>query len=129
MPGIRSSLSVPLRGLALLAVVCLAMTAAMARDISISQPRSEETVHDNSGNVTVQIKARLGHDQRIRLLIDDSKAAPDSRNLTFNLKGIDRGEHTLQALVLNANDEVVSQSDKVVFYMWQASRQFPNRAR
>jgi len=113
--------------LALAAMLWFSTSVAVAADISIVQPKLEETVHNNSGNVTVEIKARLDRDQQVRLLMDGSKAAPDSRDPTFNLQGIDRGEHTLQALVIDAKGEVVSRSDEVVFYMWQASRQFPSR--
>jgi hypothetical protein len=129
MPDSRRSIAVTFPRLTLLAILCFATTLAMAGDIRILQPTPEETVHDNSGNVTVEIMAKLDSGQRIRLLIDGSNAAPDSRDLTFNLNGINRGEHTLQALILNANGAAVSRSDKVVFYMWQASRQFPNRAK
>ena len=115
--------------LAVLAAGWLGMSVAVAGDIEIFQPGHEETVHDNSGNVTVEIMAVLDRGQRIRLLIDGASAAPDSRNLTFNLEGIDRGTHTLKALILDREGTVVAESEPVVFYMWQASRQFPNRAR
>ena len=105
------------------------VSAASAADIEIFKPKHEETVHDNSGNVSVEIMALLDPGHTIRLLIDGDRAAPDSRDLTFRLQGVDRGEHTLQALVLDERGNVVSRSKPVTFFMWQASIQFPNRPR
>jgi len=105
----------------------LAAAAALAADISIVSPASEETVHDNSGNVTVEVAAQLNAGQRIRLLIDGAPAMPDSRDTTFRLQGVNRGEHTLEAVVLNDDEEVIANSGPVVFYMWQASRLNPAR--
>ena len=105
----------------------LLVPAADAADIEIFQPRSEETVHDNNGNVTVEIMALLDSDYSIRLLIDGERAAPDSRDLTFRLQGIERGEHILEALILDERGYVVTRSQPVIFFMWQASSQFPSR--
>ena len=94
------------------------------RDI---QAKNQETVHNNSGNVTVEVMALLDPGHTVRLLIDGDRAAPDSHDLTFRLQGVERGEHTLQALVLDRRGDVVKRSKAVTFFMWQASKQFPNR--
>ena len=123
----RSSISRILMMLAVPVSLSLLASVANAADVEIFQPRSEETVHNNSGNVTVEIMALLDPGYSIRLLIDGKRAAPDSRDLTFRLRGIQRGEHTLQALVLDERGYVLTRSQPVIFFMWQASSQFPSR--
>ena len=104
-------------------------SAASAADIEIFEPKNEQTVHDNNGNVTVEIMALLDSGYTIRLLIDGERAAPDSRDLTFRLRDIERGEHMLQALMLDERGYVVTRSQPVIFFMWQASSRFPSRLR
>lgn len=111
----------------LVASLSLIAQAALAANIRIVNPQNEETVHDNSGNVTVVVQAELRDRQQVRLLLDGMPAAPDSEDKTFELSGIDRGEHTLEAMLLNDRNEVVAKSGPVTFYMWQASRKFPSR--
>lgn len=125
----RSSISKVFMRLALPVGLWLLVSAASAADIEIFKPKNEETVHNNSGTVTVEIMALLAPGQSIRLLIDGGRAAPDSRDLTFRLQGVERGEHTLQALVLDKRGYVVTRSQPVIFFMWQASSQFPNRVK
>ncbi len=124
----RSSISEFFKRLALPVGLWLLVSAASAVDIEVFKPKNQETVHNNSGNVSVEIMALLDPGHTIRLLIDGDRAAPDSRDLTFRLQGVERGEHTLQALVLDRRGHVVKRSQPVTFFMWQASKQFPNRA-
>lgn len=127
----RSSISIILMMLAVpvsLSLWLLASTANAA-DIEIFQPRSEETVHNNNGDVTVEIMALLDSSYTIRLLIDGERAAPDSRDLTFRLQGIERGEHTLEALILDERGYVVTRSQPVKFFLFHASSRFPSRLR
>jgi hypothetical protein len=86
----------------------LLVSSASAADIEIFKPRNEETVHNNDGNVTVEVMAR---------------------GLTFRLRNIERGEHTLQALIVDERGYVVTRSQPVIFFMWQASRRFPSRVK
>lgn len=108
----------------LLAAVTL---AAQAADIAIVAPRDGETVHDNSGNLTVTAAVDLQAGQRIRFLVDGKPAAPDSAARSAALGGLDRGAHTLQALLLDKGGRVIGKSAQTTFYLWQASRQFPSR--
>jgi hypothetical protein len=112
---------------ALATAALLLATSGLAADIGIASPAHEETVHDNAGNVAVTVDAAPGPDQTIRLLVDGEPAAPDSRGTRFELRGIDRGEHRLQAQLLDADGRVVAESPPVTFFMWQASRNFPAR--
>jgi hypothetical protein len=100
------------------------------RAVRIVAPEPEQTVHDNSGNLTVTVavspplSAEAG--DTLTLLLDNKIAAKGS-GLRFELKGIDRGSHTLQAQVNAADGTVIASSPHVIFHMWRASRLFPNR--
>ncbi|MGQ0578139.1 MAG: hypothetical protein ACT4PQ_04420 [Betaproteobacteria bacterium] len=109
------------------AALWLAVTASIAADIAIISPRHEETLHDNSGDVTVMVRASLAGGQRIRLLLDGEPAGTDTDSTTIALEGIERGEHELKALVVDEKGSVLAASPPVTFYMWQASSQFPTR--
>jgi len=101
--------------------------AANAADISIVSPRDQETINDNSGNVMVTVQARLGTDQRIRLLLDGSPVGTDTVQSRIQLENIDRGEHTLEALLVDDKDLVHATSSTITFHMWRASSQMPAR--
>lgn len=116
-----------LRFVGLPAMLLFAGAVAHAASVEIVSPQHEETIHDNRGNVEVEVRADLDYDQRIRLLMDGAPIAPETRSRTIALDGIDRGEHVLKAQVLDDRDRVVAESDAVTFFMWQASAQFPNR--
>jgi hypothetical protein len=115
------------RLLGVLAALWLAATASIAADIAIISPRHDETVHDNSGNVTVTVRASLTGRQRIRLLLDGAAADTDTDSTAIALEGIERGEHKLEALVVDEKGSVLATSRPITFHMWRASSQFPTR--
>ena len=45
----------------------------------------------------------------------------------FRLDGVERGEHTLQARLVDRNGRTLAGSEPVTFHLWQASRLFQNR--
>ncbi|MGH8695707.1 MAG: hypothetical protein ACREVS_04480 [Burkholderiales bacterium] len=99
-------------------------------NVAIVQPANEETVHDNQGNVVVQVTASptLAPGDRVALLLDGRTVA-QQMGTTFTLSGVERGTHTLHAQVVDANGATLATSPPVTFYMWQASRLFPGRKR
>jgi len=113
---------------ALAAFPGLAQTPGKYADVVIVQPASEETVHDNEGNVVVQVAVSpsLAPGDRIVLLLDGRRVA-QQMGTTFALSGIERGAHTLEALVVDGKGATLAPSRPVTFYMWQASRLFPGR--
>ena len=115
------------RLLALPAVFWLATTVGNAADVSIVSPRDKETIQDNSGNVMVTVRASLTGRQRIRLLLDGAPVGKDTNQLRIQLEEIGRGEHTLEALVVDDKDLIHATSPTVTFYVWRASSQMPAR--
>ncbi len=131
--------------LALAAVLCSAQAQAQAglpaaqpqvrtapayTSIAIVQPANEATVFDNAGKVEVKVALSPAPDldagDRIALLLDGQQAALQSAT-QFRLSGVVRGEHRLEARIVDGNGNTVIASAPVKFHLWQASRLFPNR--
>ena len=45
--------------------------------------------------------------------------------MVFDIPGVDRGTHAVQASVVDASGAVRGNSAPVTFHMWRASRLFP----
>ena len=92
-------------------------------NVAIVQPANEETVHDNQGNVAVQVAVSPGLAPGDRIvLVLDGRPVRQQTGTTFALSGVERGAHTLQAQVVDANGATLAASRPVTFYMWQAAR-------
>lgn len=109
----------------------LVCASAGAAQIQILAPLQQDTIHDNSGSLAVEVKVEPPIEPKdgtsIRILLDGKPALPDSRGMNFTLQGVERGEHWLQALLINRKGQTLSVSDTVHFTMWQASVNSPAR--
>ena len=118
---------------AALAVPLLATAALPARayDIDIVSPADLSTVFDNSGDFSVRMTVvpDLEAGDRLEFLVDGTPVGPPSPILEIPLQGIPRGEHVLQARVIDSTGNVGAMSPPSVVYVWQASLLFPNRRR
>jgi hypothetical protein len=113
--------------IALLAFLPAAI-AAQAAEISVVTPTANETVFSNQGKLTVKLRrADAPPGARVRLVLDGAARPKRYRGDVIELDGIDRGSHSLQAILLDANGTQVAASKPVSFYMWHASRLFPSR--
>jgi hypothetical protein len=116
---------------AALAAPLLVSAAAPARgyDIDIVSPADLSTVFDNSGDFLVRMTVvpDLAAGDRLEFLVDGNAMGPPSAILEIPLQGIPRGEHVLQARIIDATGNVGSISPPSVVYVWQASMLFPNR--
>ena len=100
--------------------------------LAIVSPHDEDTVFDNGGSVAVTIlmapPGPLDGGDRVELYVDGRRADEATATATgFQLAGIERGAHWLQARIANADGRTVLASAPVQFFLWQASRHFPNR--
>ncbi len=95
--------------------------------IEIVQPQDESTVFDNNGHVEVQIRvspaAELAPGDRMMLFLDEHAVVTKRQALEH----VERGEHRLQARILDSSGRSVIESKLITFYLWQASRNFPSR--
>ena len=107
------------------------MACAGAAQVEIIEPAQTSVVHNNAGDMTVVVTVEPPLDQQegtaIRILLDGKPAAPDAARLIFALTGVDRGEHFLQALLVDQQGQTLSVSDTVYFTLWQASIRNPAR--
>lgn len=105
-----------------------AQTASAYDAIAVVQPANDATVFDNAGNVdvTVAVSPDVRSGDRIALILDGRRSSVQEAT-HFKLSKIARGEHTLEARVVDSSDTTVISSDPVKFYLWQASRLFPAR--
>ena len=95
-------------------------------------PTDQTTVFDNAGRLDVRILMSpalpLAEGDAVELYLDGVPAAAAIKTATgFVLEKIERGNHQLQARIVNQAGQTVIASEPVTFFMWQASRQFPNR--
>ncbi len=98
--------------------------------IAIVQPRADQTIFDNNGklDVDVRLSPPLAAASRDRIiLVIDGKQVAAQRQPHFELGAIDRGSHTLQALVITADGRTAIATPEQQFVMWHASERFPNR--
>ena len=105
-------------------------TAFSYDSVAVVKPAGDATVFDNAGNVevTVAVSPALRTDagDRIALILDGRRISV-RRATHFKLSGITRGEHTLEAQVVDSGGNALISSNPVKFHLWQASRLFPNR--
>lgn len=76
--------------------------------------------------VDIEIEPELRKDHRIRLLMDDEISQSAMHTQAFMLNGLNRGEHTLRAELLDAQGKVRHRSDPVTLYVHRASVNLPS---
>ena len=98
-------------------------------DVDIVSPSDQETVFSDTGDLSVRttVVPDLAMGDRLEFLLDGTPVAPPSPILEFPLYGVTRGEHVLQARIIDSTGNVASTSPPRVVYIWQASLHFPNR--
>jgi hypothetical protein len=98
-------------------------TAVPYEQVRITDPLDQETVRDNSGNMLVSValkpglQAPFGH--KLQLLLDGESVSTGTA-INFSLTGIDRGTHTLQVIVLGADDAPLASSPTTTFHLHRA---------
>nr|WP_299245775.1 DUF4124 domain-containing protein [uncultured Halomonas sp.] len=76
--------------------------------------------------IDIAVEPELRQDHRIRLLVDGGLSQPAMHTQAFMLKGLNRGEHTLRAELLDAQGNVRHRSDPVTLYVHRASVNLPS---
>lgn len=117
----------------LAAVTAQVWGIAMPQDgytrLAIVVPTDEATIHDNRGTVPVRLvvtpplQAAAG--DRIRVRLDGWVLPVAWSRPIFALEHVDRGAHTMQALITDARGIILAKSAPIDFYVWQASRLNP----
>lgn len=86
--------------------------------LKISYPADKSTFRDEEGELEVMVgmASDLEPEQKIRLLLDN-KSIAEVHALRIQIIGIDRGEHQLQAQLIEQNGHTLASSDLITFYM------------
>lgn len=99
--------------------------------LSIVAPGNEQTVHDNSATVQVEVRlepalqVRDGH--RLQITLDGQTVGTFDHVGTHTVRNVERGSHTLAVMVIDQAGSELIASPGVVFHMWQASALAPQR--
>lgn len=90
--------------------------------LRITSPQQQGTVRDNQGIVRVRFESvpPMLKDDRAVLYLDGQKRE------SFDVKGIERGEHHVQVAIEDINGTEKIRSDLVTFYLHHQSRLFNN---
>ncbi len=98
------------------------LTASINYQLSISSPSNEETIRDNNGNfiVTLTLAQERPRGALYQLLLDGAPYNQGQASSSFELTGVNRGSHTLQALLVTGNGQTLAQSGVITIFMHQA---------
>ncbi|MBU0655741.1 MAG: DUF4124 domain-containing protein [Gammaproteobacteria bacterium] len=91
-------------------------------DFRITSPTADEPVRANDGNLTVSIglKPKLKAGDGITLYLDSRQVASGSE-LSFPLTELERGEHTVFAVLNDASGNIIQNTESVKFSVLQNS--------
>ncbi len=95
--------------------------------LKILSPQHEETIRDNAGDfqVQVEVEPELASGHFLQLYIDGISSSDAQRSNLFQLKNIDRGEHTLQLKAVQQNGKVLASSSPITIFLHQAGLMQP----
>jgi len=92
--------------------------AAAYTRFEILRPKDDEAIRSNAGNLTAQLALEPGivEGDRLRWKLDGNPIE-GAGGLTLILRNVDRGTHTLQAEILDADGKVVKTTPVVTFHL------------
>ncbi|UJS25507.1 DUF4124 domain-containing protein [Thiothrix winogradskyi] len=85
-------------------------------DFAITSPSADEAIRANEGNVTVSVslKPALKPGDSVALYLD-SKQVGSGASLSFALTEVERGEHSVFAVLSNAEGDIIQNTEPVTF--------------
>lgn len=91
-------------------------------EIRITSPADDASIRDNAGNVKVDVELSPGlrDGDKVELKLD-GQSIGGGKKTAFTLTDIDRGSHSLQALVKNSAGKVVARSASITFTLQRRS--------
>ena len=90
--------------------------ASAYSDFKVSTPTTDEEVRANDGNVTVTLalQPQLQPNDGITLYLDGKQVA-NGAQLSFNLSEVERGEHSVFAVLNDATGNIIQNTETVKF--------------
>ncbi|KMT64568.1 DUF4124 domain-containing protein [Catenovulum maritimum] len=100
-------------------------TKAVATDsnitpkIKVLQPKSQATIRDNQGNLSIAISLSPvpEYEYNIELLLDGVRINTPTKKLIHHINNVYRGEHELKVNLLDNSGKLLASSEPVTFYM------------
>ena len=104
-----------------------ASVAAIYETFAVLQPASGETLWGTAGNVEIAIGISPGLQPHhsLALHMDGELAVFGIRATRFAIEAVPRGEHTVQAVILDDDDRELLRSVPVTFHVQQTSIHYP----
>lgn len=93
--------------------------------LRIVRPAEEETIRDNTGNVSVSLEiepallVQAGH--RVQFFLDGEAIGAPSSVLKTSFANVDRGEHQVEAAVIDVSGEPILRTSSVRFFLHRYS--------
>ena len=100
--------------------------------LTLTSPEPDASIWDNTGDLLVvytlepALKTKIGH--RMVVLVNGEALAPVN-GTRVELKNVDRGTHQLQARIIDADGEVLIESQTAAVTLHRQSVNFPTRAK
>lgn len=87
--------------------------------VRIIQPIDQETIRNNQGalQATLLLEPSLKSGDKVQLMFDGAALGEPRANTVFNLQDINRGSHTINFQVINANGDVLNTSNTITVFM------------
>ena len=90
-------------------------------ELKITSPNDDETIRENNGDINVdlkikpQLRTKLKH--KIVLLLDGKPVGEPGSATSFALHGVERGQHSLSAKVIDKKGETITTSGSVTVHL------------
>jgi hypothetical protein len=86
-------------------------------------PEAEQTLRNIEGNLSVEVATvpALAPNHRIDVMVDGQRRELGARSLEVTVPEVWRGEHSIQALIVDAEGRVIRQTPAVTIYVHQTS--------
>ncbi len=100
------------------------------RRLAISSPAHDSGIEGGTGNIAVSVSAKpsLQKQHKIRLLMD-GKSQQESNSTHFQINNVDRGSHSLQAIIVDEAGKTLKTSSTITVHVFRPSVMMPGRSR
>lgn len=93
--------------------------AAGYESFNITYPTSDIAIRSNNGNVasSFELSPGLKKSDTISVYLDGKKVVEDSKSLSASFSNLDRGSHSMFAVIRNSNGDILINSNTVTFHI------------
>jgi len=100
--------------------------ATLYTEFKITSPGHNEAIRANAGNITVKLAitpkldVKAGH--TISILVNSQTRIEGNTGLSVGLKNIDRGTHSIQAIIKNKQKKIIKSSNSITIHLQRFSK-------